>query len=150
MTYDDDYPTCANTDALLRIFSNENTPEEIPGILGISPTRTRIKGELRNPNDPRSINKVHCWYLGSKDAVNSKDCRRHLDWIVNKVYSSKEGFRKLKGLGAEFNICCIWESSENQGGPIMEPKQMGLLADLEIPVWWEFWYNYEDKKAHKK
>ncbi|HED06241.1 MAG TPA: DUF4279 domain-containing protein [Ignavibacteria bacterium] len=147
MNYDGNYSTCEKTDSLLRISSGKITPDEISKILNISPTEIRIKGELRNASNPKSINKVHCWYLGSKDFIKSKDSRRHLDWIIEKVHPSKKGFRKLQNMGAEIDICCLWESSENQGGPIMEPEQMGLLSDLGIPVWWEFWYCYDDEKS---
>ena len=36
-------------------------------------------------------------------------------------------------MGADIDICCLWESSENQGGPIMEPKQMGPPFRLGNP-----------------
>ena len=89
MEYNDSYPTCANTDCLLRLSSDETSPGKITENLGITPTSTRIKGELRNPNRPESINKTNCWYLGSEDYITSKDCRRHLDWIIEQIIVKK-------------------------------------------------------------
>ncbi|MGH1540026.1 MAG: DUF4279 domain-containing protein [Arenicella sp.] len=147
MNYDDNYATCAKTDSLLRISSEDISPDEITKILDISPTEVRVKGELRNVSNSKSKNKLNCWYLGSKEFIKSKDSRRHLDWIIEKAHPAKEGIHKLQKLGANIDICCLWESSGNQGGPTMEPKQMKLLADLEISVWWEFWYCYDDEKS---
>jgi len=143
--YEDDYPTCAATDALLRIFSEHVSPDEMTRVLGVAPTSSVRKGHLRNPREPRSESKTNCWYLGSRDSVQSKDCRRHIDWIVERIYPAKEALRQLREAGAEISICCTWESSENQGGPIMTPKQMGPLSELGIPVWWEFWCSGGDE-----
>ena len=52
---------------------------------------------------------------------------------------------KLNNMGVEMSICCTWESAENQGGPTMNPKQMGPLAELGIPVWWEVWLGEEQE-----
>ncbi len=76
----DDYPTCAKTDALLRIFSEDITPDEISNILCISPTEVKIKGELRNPGKLKSINKVQC--------------RREMSAGHSEKYSDKTGCQK--------------------------------------------------------
>ena len=139
--YDDGYATCATTDALLRIFSDEIPPDQVTRALGVSPTSSVRKGELRNPKEPRSASKTNCWYLGSSASVQSKDCRRHIDWILERIYPAKEALLRLQESGVDVSICCTWESSGNQGGPIMNPEQMGPLSELGIPVWWEFWYS---------
>ncbi|UZJ43823.1 DUF4279 domain-containing protein [Marinimicrobium sp. C6131] len=147
MDYDDEYPTCAKTDALLRIFSDDKSPSEISGFLGIEPTSSQEKGGLRNPNNPKSKSKVNCWYFGSKADVQSNDSRRHLDWVIERIYPKKKEFIELKQAGADISICCIWESSSNHGGPTIDPTQMGPLSELGIPVWWEFWYNYDTENS---
>jgi len=143
MEYNDSYPTCANTDCLFRLSSDEISPDKITEILGVTPTSIRVKGELRNPKRPESVNISNCWYLGSKNHITSKDCRRHLDWIIENLIDKKEQIYKLNKMGVEMSICCTWESAENQGGPAMNPDQMGPLAELGIPVWWEVWLGEE-------
>jgi hypothetical protein len=141
MDYDDNYPTCRNTNACLRGFSEKVEPHEITKTLGVEPSSTRIKGEFYFNNIP---NKAHCWYLDSESHVESRDNRRHLDWIIGQIANKIEEFADLRNRGVQFDICCAWESKTNQGGPTVSPKQMGPLARLGLDVWWEVWFSSED------
>jgi hypothetical protein len=139
MNFKDDYPTCKETSAVFRIFSDEIDPREITRLLGVEPSSIQIKGERKYPNKYKYINKENGWFLDSEDEIESKDLRRHLDWLLNKMGSSHNQLRELAGKGAEITIFCPWRSASGQGGPTMDPQQMKLLGELNIELLFEFW-----------
>ncbi|WP_136525380.1 DUF4279 domain-containing protein [Geomonas ferrireducens] len=139
MNFDDDYPTCEETSAVLRIFSDEIDPREITELLGVEPSSIQIKGERKYPNRAEYINKENGWFLHSEDNVESKDLRRHLDWLLSKMNNCHSQLRELASKGAEITIFCPWRSASGHGGPTMDPQQMKVLGDLGIEVVFEFW-----------
>ena len=90
MEYDDEYPTCENTYATLRIYHEGLEPEVITQILKIEPTSIIKKGKRRKANNPRSVSKINGWFLESENEVKSNDSRRHIDWIIDKLKSVKK------------------------------------------------------------
>lgn len=139
MDFCDDYPTCEETSAVLRIFSDEIDPTEITRFLAIEPSSIQIKGERKYLNKEKYINQENGWFLDSENAVESRDLRRHLDWLLNKLNNCHNQLRELADRGAEITIFCPWRSALGQGGPTMDPKQMKLLGDLNIELIFEFW-----------
>ncbi len=105
--YDDEYPTCLETNAVLRIRSDELLPEEISEILDIQPSKMLEKGELRNPRLPRTINKTNFWFLSSESSVQSKDNRRHLDWLAERLLPKIGAIQQLRKRGAKLDVMCI-------------------------------------------
>lgn len=144
MNFKDDYPTCKETSAVLRIFSAEIDPREISRLLGVEPSFIQIKGERKYPNKDELINKENGWFLDSEDEIESKDLRRHLDWLLNKIGNCHCQLREIASKGAEITIFCPWRSASGQGGPTMDPQQMKVLGDLNIELLLEFWVCDED------
>jgi len=144
MNFCDDYPTCKETSAVLRIFSDEIDPREITRLLRVEPSSIQIKGERKYPNKAEYINKENGWFLDSEDLVESRDLRRHLEWLLNKTNNCHDKLKELSSKGAEITIFCPWQSASGQGGPTMDPQQMKVLGDLNIELLFEFWVCDED------
>lgn len=135
--YDDDFPTCRKTFSTLRIFSDTLQPEFISTTLGITPTDKFVKGDLHG--NGRFSRKFNGWLLSSEHAIDSKDSRKHVNWLVSVVANRETELKTLREMGAEIDISCLWISS-GQGGPIMSPLQMKELCRLELEIWWDIYF----------
>lgn len=138
--YDDDYPTCRSTSVQLRIFSDSLEPSYITSALGICPTESFVKGEKFGKK--QLTRKLNGWFLSTAGTVDSKDCRRHIDWVISKLAPCSEPLEKLRSMGAEIDLSCLWGSS-GQGGPVLSPLQMTGLARLNIEIWWDVYFEQE-------
>jgi hypothetical protein len=81
---DDDYRTCAETYATLRVYSDDVDPDEITSIIGVEPTSYFRKGEARTKRlDVKNRHhKMNGWFYRTREASSSRDCRRHLDLLL--------------------------------------------------------------------
>lgn len=140
--YNDAYPTCERTDAKLVIYPARLDPRAISDRLGISPTRFSVEGK---PDDtgqpaPRSL-----WVLSSENRVASKDLRRHLDWLIERLMPAKDALRALQAAGGNrMSIACIWWSAHGQGGPTLWPEQMAAMAELGLECTFDISFYGED------
>ena len=128
--YDRKYPTCSKTYATLRIYHDKITPEEITQSLDILPTDCQLKNEKI---------KFNGWFLSSEKMVKSKDCREHIDSILNDIVFKKEFIESLIEQGALIDMSCFWLSKDGQGGPTLSPSQCQKLAELKIDIWFDFY-----------
>lgn len=127
--YDDEYTLCGATHATLRILGLD--PEEVTRTLALSPTRAL-------PQDARARQAV--WLLESKPAVESKDLRRHLDWILDQLAARRDAVWELVARGGRVDIFCYWASARGHGGPTISPAQSKKLAELEIAVLFDVYF----------
>lgn len=137
-SYDDDYPTCQQTYAVLRIFSDLTSPQETSALLGISPTDSFAKGDSVGSRGIKR--KQNGWFLSTETQVQSRDSRRHLDWLVAALGDREEALNGLRLTGAEIDISCYWVSV-GQGGPVIGSEQMQQLSRLGIDVWWDIYFD---------
>ncbi|MFO1379297.1 MAG: DUF4279 domain-containing protein [Chitinivorax sp.] len=137
MDYIDDYSACESTYATLRIYPGDINPVEITKRMGIEPSKLSMANISR-----RSING---WFLSTKGHVESKDSRRHIDWLLNKIEPVTLQILELQKNGARMDICCFWVSATGNGGPIISSKQMKRLLPLGLDVWWDVWFSASDK-----
>lgn len=144
MEYDDDFPTCVSTSASLRLLSSAMDPTSMTAILGISPSRSFAKGEVYGTHG--HVRKFNGWFLDSEPAVSSKDTRRHIDWILSQVGDKAPQFAHLRSKGVDTDISCLWIST-GQGGPILSPSQMEVLARLGVDVWWDVYFEGRPQSA---
>lgn len=128
--YDKKYPTCSKTYATLRIYHDKITPEEITQSLDILPTDCQLKNEKI---------KFNGWFLSSEKMVKSKDCREHIDNILNDIILKKEVIQNLIKQGALINMSCFWLSKNGQGGPTLSSNQCEKLSELKIDIWFDFY-----------
>jgi hypothetical protein len=132
--YKDDYKTCSTTYATLRIIGLN--PDEVTLRLGLSPTDSFVRGDVRHAAPMRHDG----WFLDSKDAVDSKDVRRNLDWILDQLTPQRDALRALIERGAKIDITCYWVSARGHGGPIISTVQSKKLAELEIDVSYDVYF----------
>lgn len=138
MDYIDDYAACEETYATFQIYPSNKDPDEVTNYLGIKPSKTVLAGMAGG--NRRAING---WFLSTKGKVSSKDSRRHIDWLLDKIQHAAEQIRELKNNGARVDICCFWISATGNGGPVLSPRQMTRLSDLDLDVWWDIWFSGE-------
>lgn len=139
---DDCYATCERTRAVLRIHCGERSPNDMTEYLSIEPTETvevgvakpRRNGKLGPPG------KVNLWLLDSEQHMESKDLRRHIDWVLDQLDPAAERILKLREAGLLIDIWCVWWSSTGQGGPALWPKQMARVALLDLELSIDFAY----------
>jgi hypothetical protein len=130
--YNDSYPTCARTYATLCIYlPDASDPNAVSEKFGIQPTRTQVKGEIRNGKTKRWPT---AWFLGTTEKVQSKDVRRHVDWLLDQLEDKSEIIRQLQESGSEIHISCFWESAIGQGGPMLDPVILKRIAKLNIGI----------------
>ena len=100
--YDDSCSTCSSTRATLCIYlPDSDNPNELTKKLGIQPSRTQVKGEVRND---RVRNWPTAWFLESKEKVTSKEVRRHIDWLLEQLDGKSEVIRELQTDGSEIHL----------------------------------------------
>jgi len=136
--YEDDYATCSRTQASLRIIHDDLDPEEITRQLGTQPSWSWRKGEPRGKGKRPSH--IGIWGLSTEKYVESRDLRRHLDWLISQMSGKEETFAQLRARGYRLDVFCLWQS-RGQGGPTISPKNMrGLGAlglELGIDIYWD-------------
>lgn len=136
--YDDNYESCYETFVTLRIYSDTIIPEEITNILQVQPSESVTKGEVYGINS-KKVRKINGWFLTSESFVNSKDCRRHFDFLADKIMPIKNKLKALQNKDCEIDISCFWSSENGQSGPTLSPKQLKKLAELELEIWFDIY-----------
>ena len=138
--YNDDYPTCRKTYATLRIYRDDLDPPAISDLLKIEPSSTQIKGvELRTRRGRRVIPTIGGWFLSTEAHVTSKDSRRHIDWLADRLAGREDALARMKAEGYRMEVSCYWSSAEGHGGPTLTPSTMRRLADLGLELWYDFY-----------
>jgi Domain of unknown function (DUF4279) len=140
--YDDDYGTCLETHAWLRVMSEHLDPDIVTTRLQIQPTRTQRKGDLPRPGSKHPF-KHAGWFLESETHVHSRDARRHIDWILQRIHNRSAAIAELQAEGHLVDICVRWDST-GQGGPMLSPSQMGALSEAGIELWFDIYFAGND------
>lgn len=132
---DDADASCERTCAELIIYSGELLPSRVTELLGLSPTRTVATGEKSPPNSRGlvRIGILNGWFLSSEEHLDSKDLRRHIDWLIAQLRPHASSLRALQQTsGVRMYVRCPWWSKGGGGGPSLWPEQMRGLADLDL------------------
>lgn len=140
MDYDDGYPTCAETHVVLRIYPGDLDPTTVTERLGIEPSKVQRRGVVRPIMGVPKQAPLNGWFLDSEGHIESRDTRRHIDWLLDRVEGKAAALEALVESGARVDICCPWVSRSGHGGPCLSPAQLRRLADLGI----EFWFDLYD------
>ncbi len=144
--YDDDYGTCRRTFATLLIYPVRTDPEAITVRLGIEPTFRHRKGEPIPPhNSPAEID---LWCLSTKGWIESRDSRRHIDWLLDAIEGKAAMVRSLQEEGARIAMSCFWLSQAGQGGPTISPGQMRRLGGLNLELWFDVYFDDADSPVN--
>jgi hypothetical protein len=121
--YVDDYATCHRTYATLVIVHPDLEPDVVTEGLGIQPSRAHRRGDIRNPLAKRPfIHPRGGWFLSSEGAVQSRDVRRHIDWLLDQVEPKGDVLKQLQydHRLSEFKPCCPSRFDSPQHGAVRE------------------------------
>ena len=142
--YHDDYATCAQTFVTLCIYPPpEMDLAEITGRLGVEPTTSNREDELRPGPSRRARSRPwsrSAWFLSSEGEVNSRDVRRHIDWLLERVTDRTLVFAELRAAGCETVLSCYWASASGHGGPMLWPEQLARLAECGLELWFDVYF----------
>ena len=130
MEYDDEYSACDDTYATLCIYPGGLRPEFVTEYIGLEPSRVSYES-----NEERK--KFNGWFLTSQDELESKDSRRHIDWLLDKIEFKRKEIIEFQNRNFEMYIFCMWASKSGNGGPTISPKQMKRLVSLNLEVSWD-------------
>ena len=131
---DDTDIDCDRTEATLAIYNVD--PDLVTQKLGVTPSRSQKKGVPRIMRSGKQrIGRVNSWLLESENEVKSKDLRRHLDWVLDKVEPVVGQILEIQQYpNVKMSIRCVWWSAEAGGGsgPTLWPEQMRRMAQLNL------------------
>ena len=136
--YDDNYNTCSDTYVTLRVYTDNMHPEKITEYLTIPPTQIQVKGD-KNELRRNKLIELNGWFLSTENTIQSKDIRRHLDFLADTLLPVKSKLKSLQNDGVKIDISCYWQSESGQGGPTLSPQQLTKLADLGVEVWFDLY-----------
>ena len=123
-------------------MSESLEPGAISARLGVRPSRTQVRGKLPHPTSKHPF-KCGGWFLASKDHVQSRDARRHIDWLLLQLQGKAAAIAQLAAEGHLVDVCVYWESI-GQGGPTLNPSQMAQLGELGVALWFDIYFAGED------
>ena len=136
--YDDDYPTCYSTHASLCIYlPNRHDLAALSERLGVQPSRTHVNGEIRNGKVKRWPT---AWVLESSERIQSKDVRRHIDWLLQQIENKSEVLEELMDAGSDIHISCFWVSAVGHGGPMLDQDILKRIAKLNIGIAFDIYF----------
>jgi Domain of unknown function (DUF4279) len=140
--YDDNYTTCRETSASLRVMHLELDPDYVSRQLGIAPSWSRKKGEM--PKTSKRAARIGIWALDTENIVKSRDLRRHIDWIIDQVSEKQLVFDELRRQDYKMDVFCLWIRSGGTGGPTLSSRNMRGLGALDLEMGFEFWDTEEE------
>lgn len=136
--HDDYYATCEATYATLRIYASDLDPGEVTKLLDIVPTSMQKKGDLLGARN--RVCKLNGWFLSSESNVDSRDSRRHIDWILDQIAGKSSVFEILRKSSCRTDVSCYWLSMSGHGGPALSPSQMKPLAEHGLDFWYDVYF----------
>jgi hypothetical protein len=136
--YNDDYPTCEETYATLRIYHDHLEPDEISNAPSLVPSDLQRKGDVLSSG--RVVLPTGGWCFSSKGYVTSKDTRRHVAWVLDQLEPNKSNLLSLQDRGYEMDIFCFWVSASGHGGPELDHELMQRLASFRLSVGFDLYF----------
>jgi len=138
LSYADDCATCLETHSTLRIYPASGDADLVTALLAIAPTKTQIKSATPYRRKP-------AWFRSSKGLLDSRDTRRHIDWILDRIEPATVALNNLRCAGAKIDIFSYWVSRSGDGGPMLSPSQLKRLAAMEIEIGWDVYFAGREK-----
>ena len=147
MNYNDEYPTCAETKATLRIYHDQLDPESVSNQLSLTPTVSQRKGGVPASRWASKPAAIGGWFLSTEGKVISKDCRRHIDWIIESLVGRGDVLRQFREDGCRTEISVYWVSAYGNGGPMVSPHSMARLGVLGLELQFDIYFFEDDTQA---
>jgi len=86
-------------------------------------------------NESKDGAHLNGWLLSSKGTVDSLDVRRHVDWLLERIFDRRTELIALQSQpGVWMDFFCYWRPRDGHSGPSLSPKQMKTLADLNLTI----------------
>ena len=140
--YNDSYPTCQRTYVTLLIYlPDTQSPDTVTARLGLKPSRTQVKGEMHGGRKKLWPNG---WFLTSEGKVQSRDVRRHIDWLLEQLDHKMDNIQELMHTGAEICISCFWTSAKGHGGPMLDPRILKRLAETGLGLGFDIYFEGDE------
>lgn len=134
---DRNYSSCERVCATLCIYPKQQSVAEVTKCLQIEPTEANVAGEKRTNVIGREYTvRWNSWLLASEDQVESLDLRDHLDWLLANLFPVREQLTALQGWeGINMTVSVNWwYAAGGGGGPVLWPRQLRGLADLNLEL----------------
>jgi hypothetical protein len=114
-------------------------PDEVSRFLGMTPTRSMTRGKVIIDGPSKGVvGKLNGWFLSTKERVDAKDVRRHLDWLLGTLIGHRDKVLALQAMpDVSMDVSCYWLSKSGHSGPKLSPKQMRSLSELNLEIWFE-------------
>lgn len=147
--YADDYGTCKRCSVSLVLYHESSEPAVVSGILGLAPHHIysaeprRVDRRSSNTSDvvdAVTAAKPSCWVLSSDGVIESRDVRRHLDWLLSLAGTRGDALRQLRAVGWRASVTVFWVSATGHGGPVLEPYELAALGELGLPIWFDIYF----------
>ncbi len=75
--------------------------------------------------------------------IDSRDVRRHVDWILDRLAEKDEILARLQEEGNRMDIFCYVLSVTGHGGPTLSPAIMRRLGELELEIGFDIYGPYD-------
>ena len=143
----DAYPTCKSLNLELRIYRDRGRSSDFTSILGMEPTDSQDRGAIVvNDLGRARETPLTRWFLSSSSQVQSRDVRKHLDWLLSRLAPAGHALRAIQQLeGVRMTVNCRWWSDLGDGGPTIWPEQMQGLTDLNLELTFDIGFAGSDE-----
>lgn len=137
--YSDDYPTCLETHATFRVISACHDCTQLQAAMHLEPTSCKPSRSRSRPAD--------IWELTTEGTLTSRDTRRHVDWLLDRIEPAAAALECLRQEGAKTDIFCYFVNV-GHGGPMLSVAQLVRLAALKIDISWDVYSGIEDDQTN--
>ena len=133
---------CQDTYATLRICADECSNSDITDTLRLQPTRTRDKGPIVEKVSGRTrLQKFNLWSYCSENDVKSLDLRDHIAWWLETLDERRKALFWLQQKpDITMVMWCTWWPSGRHGGPVLWPRQLLGLSELNLECYFDLYF----------
>jgi hypothetical protein len=117
--------------ASLRIFGESLDPDESGSALGLTASRTHLKGELLSPAQ-KTLRRESGWLLQSPLSKRG-NLVEHLTWLLDAIEPKRDVVRQLSSK-YRIDLFCGFASVNGQGGFTLDILTLTRLAELGVPL----------------
>lgn len=148
----DDYPTCAEAYATLRLYHGEHRPEAVSCALGIEPTEVQHVGDTYEGSKCIRTKKLNGWFLSSEADVSSYDLSKHIVYVLDRLSGKEQIIARLMREGWRADISCMWDSAYGHGGPTLPADLLRRLGEVGVEVGFDIYFHgaYDLLEREKK
>ena len=115
-------------------INGDFNPEDITRRLGLTPTHTRLTGEVIPGGHARGLASTSVWAIDSDLIIEADTIEPHLAWLFDLLEPRMETLSAIVANGAFAYADCFWSSRGMSGGPWITPESMVRLAALHLPL----------------